>query len=160
MRKSAAVLIGILDKQIILTKRSADLRSFTGHVCLPGGKQDHDDLDITATAIREFNEEVYFEGSITPLFCMFPECSVVSQQRVYPIIAQLDGVVSGANPDEVARLFYLPLDFLQPKIFSIHPEYPHIQHNLYFQHENEMVWGLTSYILYNFSVYYKHFFVS
>lgn len=158
--KSAAVLIGILDKQIVLTRRAADLRSFTGQVCLPGGKFDHGDLDFSATAQREFREEVYFDGEIEPLFSLLPECSVVSRQKVYPLIAKLDGKITGYNPSEVARLFYVPLEILQPELFRINPEYPHIQHNLCFNYDNEFVWGLTGYILYHFGLYYKKYFES
>lgn len=158
--KSAAVLIGILDKEIILTRRAADLRSFTGQVCLPGGKFDSVDIDFSATAQREFREEVYFAGQIEPLFSLFPECSVVSRQKVYPLVAKLNGEILGVNPSEVGRLFYLPLDILQPELFSINPEYPNIQHNLCFNYDNEFVWGLTAYILYHFSLYHKKNFES
>lgn len=158
--KSAAVLIGVLDKQIILTRRAADLRSFTGQVCLPGGKFDSGDINFSATAQREFREEVYFAGDIQPLFSLLPECSVVSRQKIYPLVAKLNGEIQGFNPSEVARLFYLPLDVLQPELFTINPEYPHIQHNLCFNYDNEFVWGLTAYILYHFSIYHKKYFES
>lgn len=157
---SAAVLIGILENQIILTRRAADLRSFTGQVCLPGGKFDEGDGDFSSTAHREFREEVYFDGTIEPLFSLFPEYSIVSRQKVYPVIAKLDGQVSGFNPSEVARLFYVPLGVLQPELFLIHPEYPHIQHNLCFHYDHELIWGLTAYILYHFTLYYKKYFES
>lgn len=147
---SAAVLIGILDNKIILTKRSAELRSFTGQVCLPGGKFDQTDSSIVATAIREFNEEVYFTGDIEPLFCMLPESSVVFKQAVYPIVARLDGVIDGFNADEVAKLFSISLDELNLTQFLINPDYPAIKHNKCFWHDGELVWGLTAHILYSF----------
>lgn len=155
---SAAVLIGILDNKIILTKRSAELRSFTGQVCLPGGKFDQTDSSIVSTAIREFSEEVYFTGNIEPLFCLLPETSVVFKQVVYPVVARLDGVINGFNIAEVAKLFSISLDELNLTRFSINPDHPNIKHNQCFWHDGELVWGLTAHILYNFIANIKFYF--
>lgn len=43
---------------MILTKRSSNLRQYSGHVCLPGGKADPIDHDIYDTALRETEEEI------------------------------------------------------------------------------------------------------
>lgn len=152
--KLAAVLLGILDNQLILTKRAANLRSFTGHICLPGGKFDDSDESVVATAMREFQEEVYFDGVITPSFCMLPEYSIVSGHAVYPIVAQLDGKISGVNIAEVDKLIYLDLDELRTKQFTIHPNYPLIKHNRCFTHNGELVWGLTAHILFTYTQNY------
>lgn len=159
MRNPAAVLLGILDSQIVLTKRAANLRSFTGHICLPGGQQefaDQEDMSITAT--REFREEVSFEGKIFPALCMLPECSIVSGQAVYPVIATLSGKISGFNPEEVEQVLLLPLERLSPDEFTINPAYPTIKHNKCLELSGEIVWGLTAHILYEFSIYYHTLF--
>lgn len=156
--KLAAVLLGILDNKLILTKRAANLRSFTGHICLPGGKFDDGDESIVTTAMREFQEEVYFTGSIEPDFCMLPEYSLVSSHVVYPIIARLDGEISGVNVAEVDKLIYLDIDELRNKQFIIHPNYPLIKHNRCFIHDDELVWGLTAHILFTYTQNYIDYF--
>lgn len=150
MRGNAGVLIGILDEQIILTKRSANLRSFTSQVCLPGGKYDDSDGGIVATALREFHEEIDFKGNIDVIACLFPEASIVSGQSVYPIIANLSGMINGFNQDEVERLLLLDMHLLDGNIFSVNPDYPNIRHNRCFNFAGERVWGLTAHILYEF----------
>lgn len=158
MIKKAGVILGINDGNIILTKRSSSLRSFTGHVCLPGGKYDDGDDSIIATALREFHEEVQFSGEVVPLFCMEPESSVVSGHEVFPIIAQLNGNVYGYNSAEVEKIISLRLDDLNESIYQINPEYPQIKHNKCFSYDGEFVWGLTAHILFKFTKYYKQFF--
>ena len=160
MREPAAVLLGILPgKGLVLTKRAASLRSFTGHICLPGGKKEPSDFDLTAAAIREFKEEVYFQGIVEPLFCMLPEFSIVSQQGVFPVIAQLNGEIYGVNPEEVERYFILPFSELMPTKFVLNTEYSTIKHNQCLYYNNEQIWGLTAHILYQFTKYYKRFFI-
>ncbi|MBX9597562.1 MAG: CoA pyrophosphatase [Burkholderiales bacterium] len=150
MRNPAAVLLGLLNSHIVLTKRSAGLRSFSQHICLPGGMQDYSDKTMVNTAIREFNEELIFNGNLETVACMYPECSIVSQQQVYPVIAHLDGEITGVNQDEVDRLIMLPLEQLEDSNFYIHPHYPDIKHRFCLDYDNELIWGLTAYILYKF----------
>ncbi len=142
-----AVLIGVIDNKIVLTKRSNNLKKFAGHVCLPGGKHECFDIDLVATAIREFNEEVYFTGNIEPLFCLLPEFSPTATSNLYPVVAKLYGTISGYNQDEVQRLFYLDLTDLNDCLFDINSEYPNIIHNLCFKYCDEYIWGVTASIL-------------
>lgn len=151
-------MIGIYADCIVLTKRSANLRSFTGHVCLPGGQFDLVDNGIVDTAVREFSEEINFTGEITPIFCMLPECSVVSGHAVYPVVAKLEGSIEGFNLDEVDKIIYLNKDDLTETLFQINPNYPNIVHNKCFYYANEFTWGLTAHILYKFTLNYKSFF--
>lgn len=158
MIKKAGVILGINDGNIILTKRSSSLRSFTGHICLPGGKYDDGDDSIIATALREFHEEVQFSGEVVPLFCMEPESSVVSGHLVFPIIALLNGSINGFNIAEVEKIIPVSLSYINDSIYQINPEYPHIKHNQCFTYDGEFVWGLTAHILFKFTKYYKQFF--
>lgn len=158
MKSVAAVLLGILDDKIVLTKRAASLRSFTGHICLPGGGFDIvSDTSVIDTAFREFREELMFDGEIQELFCMLPECSVVSSQAVYPVVAKLNGQINGVNFAEVDKLLYLPTSKLHYELFQINPDYPTIKHNKRFELDGEIVWGLTAHILYKFVDIYREF---
>lgn len=85
----AAVLVGIIDEHIILTKRSSKLRSFAGHISFAGGKYDQIDHTLEHTAIREFNEEIMFDGSLNIITEMQEQKSVTNNMRVLPFIAKL-----------------------------------------------------------------------
>lgn len=152
---NAAVLLGVLDNNIILTKRSTKLRSFSGHICLPGGRCDDSDISYMDTAVREFNEEIDFEGSIEPLFYLLPETSVVSSQSVYPIVARLEGSINGFSDDEVDKIILLDINEVSITDFIINQEYPLIKHNRVLLYKGDIIWGLTAHILYHFLISYK-----
>ena len=62
--KKASVLIAVTrptpqaDSQIVLTVRSADLKSHAGQISLPGGKHENTDSDAIATALREVKRKL------------------------------------------------------------------------------------------------------
>ncbi|XP_059306915.1 nudix hydrolase 15, mitochondrial-like isoform X2 [Lycium ferocissimum] len=67
--KRAAVLICLFEGlegelRVILTKRSMKLSTHPGEVALPGGKMDDEDLDDSATALREAKEEIGLKSSL------------------------------------------------------------------------------------------------
>ena len=148
-----AVLIGIHQDGIILTKRAHTLRTFPGHICLPGGKFDKTDTDLTATAVREFYEEVNFAGTVSPFFCLNPEFSPTAKENLYPIVARLKGEVNSFNPDEVSKILCLNLADLNHTLFRVNSELPHIRHNWCFDYAGEYVWGVTASILKNLCFY-------
>lgn len=152
---NAAVLLGLFDHNIVLTKRSMKLRSFSGHICFPGGRCDESDLSYTDTALREFNEELEFDGSIKPILNLLPETSIISGQSVYPIVARLDGEISGFSIDEVEKVIILNTLQISPDDFIINKDYPLIKHNRVLEYNGEVIWGLTAHILYHFLKNYQ-----
>ena len=48
----AAVLIGVIDDHVVLTKRAQNLKHHGGQIAFPGGKVDLDDANLRATALR------------------------------------------------------------------------------------------------------------
>lgn len=156
MKREFAVLVGIYNNTIVLTKRAANLRSFAGHVCFPGGMIEAGDLSATEAAIREFGEELQFEGIIKPVFCLERVYSPTANSVVYPIVARLDGKIGGFNISEVERIIYLPLIKLEHGLFVVNPDFPNIRHNWCFNYEVDFIWGLTAYILKNFCEYKKN----
>lgn len=76
---------------LLLIKRVADGKVHSGQISFPGGKHDTGDKDLTATALREANEEVgiipsdvEIIGSLTPLYIP------VSNFHVYPYVGYLN----------------------------------------------------------------------
>ena len=163
--KEAAVLVGIVLHegawQILLTKRAETLRQHTGQIAFAGGRKDAQDDSLTATALREADEETAIPITAWQTFAPLPFYDTPSGYRVTPVPAVCTQPVNPkANPDEVAKIFYLPLDFalnLQNYTFR------QLHHNnqtlalptLPFRHY--YIWGLTAIILYGLAERYQQY---
>ena len=163
--KEAAVLVGIVLHegawQILLTKRAETLRQHTGQIAFAGGRKDAQDDSLTATALREADEETAIPITAWQTFAPLPFYDTPSGYRVTPVPAVCTQPVNPkANPDEVAKIFYLPLDFalnLQNYTFR------QLHHNnqtlalptLPFRHYD--IWGLTAIILYGLAERYQQY---
>lgn len=163
--KEAAVLVGIALHegawQILLTKRAETLRQHTGQIAFAGGRKDAQDDSLTATALREAYEETAIPIAAWQTFAPLPFYDTPSGYRVTPVPAICTQPVNPkANPDEVAEIFYLPLDFalnLQNYTFR------QLHHNnqtlalpaLPFRHYD--IWGLTAIILYGLAERYQQY---
>lgn len=116
---NAAVLVPIFLREgslhILLTLRSQQVPTHKGQVAFPGGKEEDDDKDIVATALREAHEEVGLPPGIVDVIAVLSP--VISRARkkamyVYPVVgivkSQFDLVI---NSSEVATAFDVPLEF-------------------------------------------------
>jgi len=164
--KEAAVLVGIALHegawQILLTKRAETLRQHTGQIAFAGGRKDAQDDSLTATALREAYEETAIPIAAWQTFAPLPFYDTPSGYRVTPVPAICTQPINPkANPDEVAEIFYLPLDFalnLQNYTFR------QLHHNnqtlalpaLLFQRYD--IWGLTALILYGLAERYQQYY--
>ena len=163
--KEAAVLVGIVLHegawQILLTKRAETLKQHTGQIAFAGGHKDVQDDSLTATALREADEETAIPITAWQTFAPLSFYDTPSGYRVTPVPAICTHSVNPkANPDEVAEIFYLPLDCalnLQNYTFR------QLHHNnqtlalpaLPFQHYD--IWGLTALILYGLAERYQQY---
>lgn len=163
--KEAAVLVGMVLHegawQILLTKWAETLRQHTGQIAFAGGRKDAQDDSLTATALREAYEETAIPVTTWQTFAPLPFYDTPSGYRVTPIPAIcIQPVNPKANPDKVAEIFYLPLNFalnLQNYTFR------QLHHNnqtlalpaLPFRHYD--IWGLTAIILYGLAECYQQY---
>ena len=46
------------DPGLVFTERRADMRRHAGEISFPGGRRDPEDADLSATALREAQEEI------------------------------------------------------------------------------------------------------
>ena len=118
--REAAVLVGVVARpdalQVLLTRRTEDLRHHAGQVSFPGGRIEPDDVDPVAAAVRETGEEVGIPpGQLAPLGYLDP-LATVTGFRVFPVVAQIDPAYRPRpDPREVAEVFEVPLaDLLAP----------------------------------------------
>ncbi|WP_170364380.1 CoA pyrophosphatase [Ruegeria arenilitoris] len=112
--RPAGVLIAVDlardDPRLILTKRSSALKHHPGQIAFPGGKQDDTDADVTATALREAQEEIGLPPDLPRILGTLPVHETVTSFAVTPVVAVLErGFDPVAEPGEVDEVFSVPL---------------------------------------------------
>jgi len=114
--RPAAVLAPIIARPsgltVLLTLRSASLRSHSGQVAFPGGQVDEGEAPAQ-TALREAEEEIGLEARyVEPLGWLDPYLTGTGY-RIAPLVALVDpGFTLTINPQEVAEAFEAPFAFL------------------------------------------------
>ena len=114
--KPAAVLIALVEREagltVLLTRRADTLRSHTGQVALPGGRQDPGERSWE-TALREAEEEVGLDRQFVSLVGLSTRYQTGSGYLITPVVGFVrSGFTLAANPSEVAQIFETPFDFL------------------------------------------------
>ena len=152
--KRAGILVPILtdgeEPTLLLTRRADTLNAHRGEVAFPGGMWEEGDEHIAATALREAEEEVGLPpGSVELIGAIDDLIAAHSDVMVTPTI----GVVRQrpqwkVNPDEVARIFEIPLSALnQADGWRIeHRSWKNRTIPIYFfDFDEETLWGLSAY---------------
>ncbi|TFK33195.1 NUDIX hydrolase domain-like protein [Crucibulum laeve] len=130
--KCAAVLVALFvgrqgDLYVLLSRRSANLRTYAGDTSLPGGKVDPEDRTLEDTARREAYEEIGLprDRQKVPLLCILDPV-LAAELVVTPVVVLiLDNTLRPIlNAAEVASLFSHPLaSFLSSNLpFPQEPE--------------------------------------
>ena len=113
--RRAAVLIGVLDNQVILTKRASTLKHHPGQIAFPGGKLEGDETMVQA-ALREAHEEVGLDPASVSVLAELPPHETVTSYTVTPILARIErDFVPVPEPGEVEECFRVPLPFLMDR---------------------------------------------
>ncbi|MBU6416894.1 MAG: CoA pyrophosphatase [Xanthomonadaceae bacterium] len=115
-RADAAVLMAIRDlpePRMVFTLRRGDLAHHAGQVSFPGGRTDHGDSGAIETALRESREEIALAPDAVEPLGFIDRLETVSGFCVTPVVARLaSDAVLVAQPDEVTKIFEVPLAFL------------------------------------------------
>ncbi|SCV70036.1 BQ2448_1430 [Microbotryum intermedium] len=122
----AAVLVALFGSRtgrnlnVLLSTRSKTLRTFPGHVALPGGKMEASDMNLEATARREAFEEIGLPYNAEKIryLCTLPPYLARNLLLVTPVVVfVIDySLKPELNADEVETLFSFPLSgFLSDK---------------------------------------------
>ncbi|MDZ4373598.1 MAG: CoA pyrophosphatase [Phenylobacterium sp.] len=153
--RPAAVLIGLVEREagvnILLTRRSDTMRSHTGQVALPGGRQDAGET-LWETALREAHEEVGLEPRFVDLIGLSTPYHTGSGYLITPVVGFIrHGFNLTPNPDEVADIFETPFGFLMdPTNYEEHErEMPTGERRRFYAatHQEQYIWGATAGIL-------------
>lgn len=149
----AAVLIGMAPDetgawQILMTRRAETLRRHTGQIAFAGGKCDPNDPTPIATALRETLEETGVSPDIWRVSGCLKACYTPSGFAITPVLAWADTLPeTHANPQEVAEIFWLPLDFaLDLSRYTQRENLPALPYLHY------DIWGATALMLHHLAV--------
>jgi mutator protein MutT len=154
--RPAAVLVALVDgprrAEVLLTKRSRDLRHHAGEISFPGGRIDHGEIPVQ-TALREAEEEVglmpeqvVVHGHLSHLSTVVSRSYIVSVVGVLTAHPQLT-----AHDREVERILWVPLADLATS-GTYREEWwgtPPLDRRMdFFELDDETIWGATARMLY------------
>ncbi len=156
---------------MILSGREADLEvcfirraertgdPWSGQVAFPGGKADSSDSDAHSVAERETHEEVGLKLTPSHRIGPLPTRQVATRNLVLsPFIYHIDtaekATVFAREPDEVAHVFWVPMQHLFQQSSATELEYPAEGCGMTFpgiRYEEDVIWGLTLNVLDSFA---------
>jgi 8-oxo-dGTP pyrophosphatase MutT (NUDIX family) len=100
---------------VVLTRRRDDLRRHAGEISFPGGRQDPEDADLRATALREAEEEIGLApDGVDVVGALQPTPTIATDYAVYPFVGLIEpGQTWRPAEAEVAEVLELPLRALR-----------------------------------------------
>ena len=155
----ASVLIPILtfkkDLEILLTKRSNNLKNHPGQIAFPGGKKDQIDSSPIETALRETQEEVGLNPKNVEIIASLPSHKTATGFVIKPYLGLINQPFSETlRQGEVDEIFTVPYEYiLNEKNFSIHTRKWNGSQRSYYvvPYGPYYIWGATARILLNLS---------
>ncbi len=153
--KDAAVLVPVIDDgdeaKIILTQRTATLRTHSGQIAFPGGAVDPEDGSPEQAALREAQEEIGLDPRFVEPLARLPNYYATTGFRITPILAVVQrGFDLRLNPEEVDDAFEVPLSFLMNEANHQRGsrDFNGAERHFYLMpYENRNIWGITAGIL-------------
>lgn len=112
----AGVLVPIVEGpdggEFLFTRRTQRVETHKGQISFPGGMVDEADQDITATALRELEEEIGVHRSVVDVIGLLDDLSTPTGFVITPIVGILQSLPElTLNTHEVEEAFLVPLSF-------------------------------------------------
>ena len=156
--RAAAVLVPLFPRNgrdfLLFTERTAHLEHHAGEISFPGGGFDAGDTDLSATALRETEEELGIARTQIELLGRLDDFYSVHGYHVVPFV----GIIPPPDdlqhdPFEIAATFEAPLDhFRDPAVHHVQ-DWQHRGRRIpvdFYQYKEHTIWGLTAAILRQF----------
>jgi 8-oxo-dGTP pyrophosphatase MutT (NUDIX family) len=155
----AAVLLPLIDHArgmtVLLTQRTAHLKSHAGQISFPGGRFEDGDHSPEATALRETEEEIGLPREHIEVVGRLGARRTGTGFRVIPVVGLIDPPMPIApDPNEVAEVFEVPLDFvIDPANHRFETRlHGGVERQFYaMTFDDYYIWGLTARLLVNLS---------
>ena len=150
--KRASVLIPLLEREgqtrILLTRRAENLRSHSGQVSFPGGKEDELDESSLETALRETDEEIGLKSKDVKIIGCLDQIISLHYFLVTPFVGLIsEDFIPNPNILETDSVFEVPLNFFMNSEHHWseelnHRKFPVISHHFIFEEFD--IWGMTA----------------
>lgn len=153
----AAVLVPLVDHParltVLLTKRTSHLSKHAGQISFPGGRLEPSDANAIAGALRETEEEIGLDRSHVSVLGRLDRYVTGTGFAITPIVGLVTpGFQLDPDPNEVAEVFEVPLDFLlDPKNHQRHTGTFNGQPRSWYAmpYGDYYIWGATAGMLVN-----------
>jgi 8-oxo-dGTP pyrophosphatase MutT (NUDIX family) len=155
----AAVLLPLYgwpdEAGLVFTERRADMRRHAGEISFPGGRRDPGDADLSATALREAQEEIGLDPATVELGDELPPTNTfVTGYRIHPFIGHIPHPKEldlQPNPAEVETVLTFSLEILR-KSYEIRRLVRRgiPIHTPTYEVKGHLIWGATARILSDF----------
>jgi 8-oxo-dGTP pyrophosphatase MutT (NUDIX family) len=153
--KRAAVLIPLFKKEgeyhILFTRRTDQVEHHKGQISFPGGRQDKEDKDLLATALREAWEEMGIEKKDVRILGELDDICTVTDFCVSPFVALIPYPYPfEVNPHEIQEVIEVPLSaLLDERRFrqELHERDGGPFRVYFYQHKDHTITGATARIL-------------
>jgi peroxisomal coenzyme A diphosphatase NUDT7 len=153
--RHSAVLVLLTDvgegPEVLLTRRSWEMRSHRGEVSFPGGRMDPGETAL-GTALREAQEEVGLEPELVTVRGELPHLNTaITRSYIVPKVGTVaERLDLKAQTSEVERVLWVPLaDFTREGAYRSEqwgePPLDRMLH--FFELDDETVWGATARII-------------
>ncbi|MEM6833416.1 MAG: CoA pyrophosphatase [Pseudomonadota bacterium] len=151
----AGVLVPLVERRgglnVVLTKRSSALKRHAGQVSFPGGRRDPEDPDLTATALREAEEEIGLPRHDVSVLGPLPLYRTGTGFQITPVVGVIPATFSPVpETGEVEEVFEVGLDILMdPANHSLESAVWNGRKRDYYvlPHDRHTIWGATAGIL-------------
>jgi len=151
----AAVLIALADgpdgAEVLLTRRSMQMRNHKGEISFPGGRLDPGETPVQ-TALREAHEEVGLDPDAPTVVGELAHLNtIVSRSYIVPIVSVMDERPELAPLTfEADRVFWTPIaELTRPGTYHVErwgsPPLDRPLH--FFELDDETIWGATAHML-------------
>ena len=155
--RAAAVLVPLVlhdeAMTVLLTQRTEDMPSHAGQIAFPGGRRQPEDKDLTATALREAEEEIGLDPRFVQVLGALDPYVTGTGFLVTPVVGLVEpGFTVRPDPREVADVFEVPLaHFLDVGNHHIHSRTWQGRERQYYAmpYGDRYIWGATAGMLKN-----------